>query len=120
MMDDRDGIDRLRGAIDEVADGLPARGRPRRAPARIWTVAVACVVAAAGIAIYLKAPRLAPREAIAVPGVEVRLLRVRGRDVQARVFDVARAGTVVIAPEVPRKDAPRPVGAAGLAEGGSR
>jgi len=108
-MHEREGIEMLRRAIDDLAGRLPARPPRRRVPAVSWAVVAASLIAAA-IATY----RFVPRPAAPAPatlGIEVKLLRVRGRDVGARVFDAARAGTVVVAPAIDRVDVPRPVGA---------
>jgi len=135
MSDERDGIEMLRKAIDDVAERLPAPSPGRRVSAVSWAVVAACVIAAAAVATYRLVLRpagpVAPADAItqaapptpAAPpslGVEVKLLRVRGRDVGARVFDAARAGTVVVAPAIERKEVARPVGAVVLPEGGVR
>ena len=107
-MHEREGIEMLRRAIDDLAGRLPARPPRRRVPAVSWAVVAASLIAAA-IATY----RFVPRPAAPAPatlGIEVKLLRVRGRDVGARVFDAARAGTVVVAPAIDRENMPRPVG----------
>jgi hypothetical protein len=109
-MHEREGFETLRRAIDDLADRMPARPPRRRVPAVSWAVIAASMIAAAAIATY----RFVPRPAAPAPetlGIEVKLLRVRGRDVGARVFDAERAGTVVVAPAIDRVDVPRPVGA---------
>jgi hypothetical protein len=108
MSDEREGLETLRRAIDDLADRMPARPPRRRVPAVSWAVVAASMIAAAAIATYRFVPRPAAPETL---GIEVKLLRVRGRDVGARVFDAERAGTVVVAPAIDRVDVPRPVGA---------
>lgn len=120
MSNERDGIEVLRKAIAEVAERLPARSPARRVTGISWTVVAASVIAAAAIAAYRLVPRPVDQAAPASFGVEVKLLRVRGQDVGVRVFDAARAGTVVVAPAIGRKDVPRPVGAIVLSKGGAR
>ena len=123
MNDERDGIDALRRAIDELAERLPAGSTRRRLPSASRVV-VAAVVAAAAIAVYRLVPREAPAPAVlstpAALGVEVKVLRVRGREVAARVFDAARAGTVVVAPATGRRSVARPMGAVVIPKGGAQ
>ena len=123
MNDERDGIDVLRRAIDELAERLPAGSTRRRQPSASRVV-VAAVVAAAAIAVYRLVPREAPAPAVlstpAALGVEVKVLRVRGREVAARVFDVARAGTVVVAPANGRRSVARAIGAVVIPKGGAQ
>ncbi len=99
MNDGRIGIARLRESVDRVAATLPAPGRARRRrvslPRVVLLAAAILVVALMGVWTLRKVsgPPAAPR-------VEVRLLRVRGRDVEARVFESAKAGTIVVAPKI--------------------
>lgn len=124
MNDERDGIDTLRRAIDELAERLPAGSPRRRLPGASRVVVAAVVVAAAAIAVYRLVPRQAPTPAVpsapAALGVEVKFLRVRGREVAARVFDAARAGTVVVAPETGGRPVARPMGAVVIPNGGAQ
>jgi hypothetical protein len=122
MNDERDGIDTLRRAIDELAERLPAGSPRRRLQGASQVVVAVVVIAAAAIAVYRLVPRavLAPAvpSAPAALEVEVKFLRVHGREVAARVFDAARAGTVVVAPATGGSAVARPMGAVVILQGG--
>jgi hypothetical protein len=124
MNDERDGIDTLRRAIDELAERLPASSPKRRPPGVSRVIVAAVVIAAAAIAVYRFVPRQAPAPAVpsapAPIGVEVKFLRVRGLDVAARVFDAARAGTVVVAPATVGRPVTGPMGAVLVPKGGAQ
>ena len=62
-MHEREGIEMLRRAIDDVADRLPARPPRRRVSAVSWAVAAASLIAAAAIATH----RFVPRPAAPAP-----------------------------------------------------
>ena len=104
MNDDRSGIDQLRLAIAEVAATLePSGARQRRG--RLARSAAALIslglIAAAGW--WIARDTGSPGSSLAPPpaerlGVEVKLLRLQGRDVDPRVFDAAGAGTIVVVP----------------------
>ncbi len=119
------GIETLRGAIDELAERLPA-GSPGRKRGGALRASVALVVlASVAVGAYWLTSRRVKAPTAGTPrGVEVKLLRVRGRDVPARVFDAARAGTLVIAPVTGRGAeagaAARPLGAVVTPRGGRR
>jgi len=117
MSDEHEGIDTLRRAIDDLADRLPERHPRRRTWAVSWAAVAAGVIVAAAIATYRFLPRPVSPASL---GVEVKFLRVRGLDVEVRVFEAARAGTVVIAPAIDRRDMQRPVGVLVGSEGGLR
>ncbi len=104
MIDDRHGIDLLRATIEDVAASL---GPPAARPRRRWLLP-----SAVGVTILLIACAIGWRitrgpdscEATLLPssqrrlGIEVKHLRLHGRDVDVRVFDAAGAGTIVVAP----------------------
>ena len=109
MNDDRSGIDLLRKSIEEVAAALPLQPvrLRRRVSARTVGILVAAVLllTVAGVWGLRGTNRsTAPEVSMGVArlGVEVKVLRIRGRDVRARVFDAAKAGTIVVAPDVDR------------------
>jgi hypothetical protein len=129
MMDEHDGIDRLRRAIDDLAGRMPAGAARRRVPAVALVSATAGVIAVVALLAGWPgsrrwipfAPRTeAGRATAAAPGVEVKVLRLKGRDVEARVFDAAGAGAIVVAPVPDRREWPVPVGVVGIPRKGAR
>ena len=121
MNDERRGIDALRRAIDDLTDRLPAGSPGRSAPRVSRRLAAVAAIMLAVIAGYALVFRRAERPAVtSTPGIEVKVLRVRGRDVQARVFDSARAGAVVVAPVTDATTPRRPVGVVMSRAGGAR
>jgi hypothetical protein len=102
MIDDRSGIDRLRDAVDLVAATIGPPSVPRRHHRRRTVL----LGSAAGLAVLIAATwwigrDVSPRRTDTAPlGIEVRQLRLHGRDVDARVFDAAGAGTIVVAPRM--------------------
>jgi hypothetical protein len=94
MSENREGIDRLREAIDEVARDLDARRSVERQPRPLlpWALAAAAVVLA--LTAWLAWPRLATP-----PEVEVLVLKVRGRPVQARMVEGQAPATIIIVPQ---------------------
>lgn len=101
MNDDRKGIDLLVRSIDTVAGTLQkdvTKGRPRIRP---WMV----IAAAAGLVLGAVGIWNTRQDSPPVPGrkfpVEVKVLRVRGADVEAQVFEPAKAGIILVAPKNP-------------------
>ena len=100
MNDDRSGIDRLRSAVEEVAAAL---GPPaaRRVRARLGRRAAAVTGLALAVAAGWWIARGPVSQDVTRPGrlgIEVKRLRLGGRDVDPRVFDAVGAGTIVVAP----------------------
>jgi len=94
MTENRDGIDRLREAIDDVARDLesnrPTVRRPR--PLLPWAVAAA----AAALALTGWLTWLRPTTP---PEVEVLMFKVRGRPVHARMVEGQAPSTIIIVPQ---------------------
>lgn len=113
MNDDRKGIELLRATLERVAATVPppsARARRARAAFR-----GGALVAAALLLVALGAWTLVDRGGGSPSGpapgrpagavteslpVEVKWLRLRGQDVDARIFEAAKANTIVVAPGV--------------------
>jgi len=99
MIDDRSGIDRLRAVVDEVSATLgppAARTAPRWLVPGAATLAGLTLVAATLWWVRGTAPFDAPPPAGL--GIEVKQLRLRGQDIDSRVFDAPGGGTIVVAP----------------------
>lgn len=110
MNENRDGIERLREAVDAVAWDLergPAASRVRRpglAPALAATAVVVALLA--WLALFRSASS---------PEVEVLMLKVRGRPVHARVVEGGAPSTIIVMPQP--EGAAKPVAAAAIAGG---
>jgi len=109
MNEDREGIERLRAAVDAVARGLeqgPAAS-PRRRPWPALALAAAAVVA---LLAWLTLFR-----PTSIPEVEVLVLKVRGRPVRAKVVEGRAPSTIIVMPQP--EGAATPVAATVLAGG---
>jgi hypothetical protein len=121
---DRTGVDALRASIERVSASLPPPAPPERKLAPMFR-GLALVTAALALAIVgvwalrrgggptARTEDLAPRTA-----VEVKVLRLNGRDVEARVFEPPRGGAIVVAPRLDRPRVTRP-GETSAPEGGA-
>ena len=102
MSENRDGIDRLRGAIDEVARELETRRPPVRSPVPRWVLAAAAaVIAVTAWSIWFRPS--------APPEVEILVLKIRGRPVQARMVDGEAPSTIIVVPQNGITRTPTPV-----------
>lgn len=93
MTENRDGIDRLREAIDDVACELEANRPPARRPRPLlpWAVAAAATILALTAWLTWLRPTTPPE-------VEVLVLKVRGRPMQARMLEGQAPSTIIIIP----------------------
>jgi len=94
MTENRDGIERLREAIDEVARDLESRPREARRPRLLLPWALAAAAAIVALTAWLTWFRPA-----APPEVEVLVFKVRGRSMHARMVEGEAPSTIIIVPQ---------------------
>ena len=118
MSEDRQGIDRLRAAIERVAteiedrpSGVPAR--PAGLGMRLALGTAAAVLIALLIGSWLW---IAPSDGAEV---EVLLLKVHGREVRARILDDTAPETIIVIPQ-PGNNPPAATAAPLAIVGGAR
>lgn len=94
MNDEREGLERLREAIEEVALDIEAQREParRRPPFLRYALAATLILAALSAWLILTRPASPPE-------VEVLVLRVRGQTVRARLVDGGAPSTIVVLPQ---------------------
>jgi hypothetical protein len=93
MSDEREGIEQLREAIEEVAREIESQPRAARPPRPVLPWALAAAVAVVALLAWLSWPR-----PVRDPEVEVLVLKVRGRPVEARVVEGEAPSTIIILP----------------------
>lgn len=93
MSAEKDGLDILRDSIEVIATDLDGRAARSSIVFRpmAWAVAasVLLIVILAGLTMF---------DSAGDPGVDVRLLKVRGRHVEATLVEGAVPGTIIIMP----------------------
>jgi len=101
MNGDREGIDRLRDAVETVAREIEERAvrKTGRSRGLVWAAAAAVVVLALAAGLTLLGPN---RD----PDVEVRVLKVRGHAVRARLVRGETPSTILVVPESPSSRLP--------------
>jgi hypothetical protein len=120
MSENRQGIDRLRNTIEDVATEIENREAARTGWRPAWTLGLATAAALALIALLIvtwegRTHRTVP---VAEPSeVKVLVLKIHGRDVTARIVDDSAPATIIIMPHPERATPPM---AAGVLNGGTR
>ena len=94
MNENRNGIERLREAVDLVAREMERRPIAHRVPRRGVPVALAAAALVALLLAWLALFRPASN-----PEVEVLVLKVRGRPVRARVVEGQAPSTIIVMPQ---------------------
>ena len=93
MIERRDGVEELREALDVVARDLENRRSPGRPRLRLLPWGMAAAAAVVLLAVWLAWPGASDP-----PEVEVLVLKVRGRAVQARMVEGQAPSTIIIVP----------------------
>lgn len=113
---DRAGIDSLRESIERVAASLPPQAPTARKLASIFRgfawAAAALALAVVGVWALRRegTPTARTEDLKPKTPIEVKVLRLNGRDVEARVFEPERGGAIVVAPKLNRSRVAMPGG----------
>lgn len=119
MNEDRNGIDSLRTAIEEVATQIEQRETAGPHTRTTWSLglAAAAAVAVVLIALLIGTWTLRPSPETEPSEVTVLVLKINGRDVKARIVDDSAPATIIV---MPQPDGETPPAAASVFVGGTR
>jgi hypothetical protein len=102
MNEDRNGIDSLRAAIDDVATQIERGEAAPPRTRRVWTLGFAAAAAVILIAVLIGSwgtSTLRPPVATESSEVKVLVLKINGRDVRARIVDDTAPATIIVMPQ---------------------